>query len=130
LRVNVYLPDDLAAAVKQQLPDLNVSQALQGRLRDLLGCPHGRAVCSDCAAPVDVETLASARLERFYADVMDDLLALVIRGGTAEGAARAIKAIGERYRLVTARNRPLPRPTRAERIAAKVRPLPGTEEIA
>lgn len=130
MRVNVWLPDDLSETVKTRMPRVNVSQVLQEGLRSLLGCRHERAVCAACAEPVDVHAHGAAALERFYLDLFDGLAELVQHGGTAEGACRVAKDIGTRHQIPVAGKRPLPRPTRAERIAAKVKPFPGTEAIA
>lgn len=130
MRVNVWIPDELAGSVRARLPDLNVSAVLQDALRERLGCHHDRAVCAACALPVDVHAAGTVRLERFYCDVLDALVDLVAHGGTAEGAARVVKDVATRHQLPVAAKRPLPRPTRAERLAAAVAPFPGTEAIA
>jgi hypothetical protein len=130
LRVNVWIPDELAGSVKERLPELNVSAVLQEALRDRLGCRHDRTVCASCAASVDSWQLGTDRLERFYLDLLDGRRELILNGGTAEGAARIAKDVGTRHQIGVAARQPLPRPTRAERLAAKVRPFPGTEAIA
>lgn len=130
VRVNVWLPDDLSETVKARMPGVNVSQVLQEGLRALLGCRHERAICAACAEPLDLHAHADAALERFYLDLFDGLAELVQRGGTAEGACRVAKDIGTRHQIGVASRRPLPRPTRAERFDARVKPFPGTEAIA
>jgi hypothetical protein len=117
MRLNVYVPDDLAATVREQLPGLNVSATLQAALADRLECRHSMAVCADCAQPLDLDELTDARLSRFYVDLFTHLETLVDHGGTAEGAARVAKTVAEGHRVSMAARLPLPRPTRARRAA-------------
>jgi hypothetical protein len=130
VRVNVYLPDVLAATVAERLPDLNVSAVLQRALAALLECRHDALSCAECATPVDRRELIDVELGRFYSDLMWELQTLVARCGTAEGAARIAKDLGGRYRVTLASRIPLPRPTHAERVAAKVSELPTEPERA
>jgi hypothetical protein len=103
---------------------LNYSGAFQEALIALLGCHHDEVICKTCTAHVDVHRLVDEALSRFYGDLVDDLGELVARGGTAEGAARIIKEVAGRHRI-NVNHRPLPRPTRAERQANKVKELLG-----
>ena len=123
MRVNVWLPDQLVGTVRDRLPGLNISRVLQDALRERLGCRHERVVCADCALPFDVHGHTDAALDRFYLDVIDAVERLMVAGGTIEGAARVTREVALRWRLPSAAHRPLPRRTRAERIAAKVRPI-------
>jgi hypothetical protein len=123
-RVNVWIPDELHTTVRSRLPEVNVSQLLQGALQAALACKHEHAVCAKCSTAIDVRERIDVELGRFYMDLMWELETLVARVGTAEGACRVAKTIGERYRITLAVKRPLPRPTRAERHAAKVVELP------
>lgn len=111
-RMTITLPDLLAARVAE-MPGLNVSGVLQKALWALIDCPHQDLVCQRCSQPVDSNQRQTEALRRFYGEVMDRLEQLVAQGATAEGAARAVRQLGETHRC--ADRRPLPRPTRAER---------------
>jgi hypothetical protein len=126
-RVNVWLPAELAEVLRAELPDLNLSQLVQDAIRGVLGCRHDELACARCAEPVDRGALVDAAMSAFYSDVMWDLIPLVDRVGTAEGAARVVKEVARRHQVSRAESTPLPRPSRANRHAAKVRefPMPG-----
>ena len=126
-RLNVYLPDELAELVRDRLPGVNVSQVLRGALSALLECHHVRAVCADCALPLDVHERIGEALTGFYRQALWDLHELVTRGGTAEGAARVLRSTAQRWPVPGADRIPLPRPTRAERVHHKVRELPARQ---
>lgn len=123
-RVSVYVPEELEEAVRAKLPGLNRSEVMQRALRALLGCEHSATVCADCGEEVSVAGAQEAAVDRFYRDLLSVLEAPVIRGATAEGAARCAKELASRWRLPSA-GWPLPRPTRAERRAARVKELPA-----
>lgn len=116
-RVNVYLPAELHEALAGL--DVNVSQLLQEAIRGVLGCRHHELACRRCAEPVDRWALVDERLGRFYSDVIWALDDLVRQVGTAEGAARVVREVGRRWRITKAGQIPLPRPSRAERAAAR-----------
>lgn len=116
MRKNVWVPDELVATIREQMPDLNWSLVLRTGLEALLGCRHERAVCSQCAAPIDVPGERTAAVAQFYRESLWALEDLVCHGGTAEGACRVLQAQARRWALPTA-GLPLPRPTRAERRA-------------
>lgn len=122
MRLNVYLPDELAATVRGRLPDLNVSAVLQDALRALLGCRHELIACAACATAIDKRRMIDDALSRFYMDLHWRLGELVNsdRGGTAEGAARIAKDVGERHQISAAGRLPLPRPSRALRQEQRV----------
>lgn len=123
-RVNVWIPDELHEAVRDALPDLNLSAALQDALRSTLTCGHDQLVCGRCSAPVSRVDVVDSALTRFYADVQAIVAAAAREGRTAEGVARRVKDLGARYRLRIATEVPLAGLTRAEREAAKVKDLP------
>jgi hypothetical protein len=114
VRINVWLPELLAKTVRDELPNINVSQILQDRLRELLGCKHRHAQCSACAAPIDLLEVRRDAKDEFYSQLLWELEDLVGRGGTAEGAARVAKEIARAHDLKGVR-RPLPRPTQLQR---------------
>lgn len=121
MRVNVYVPDELASTVRRVHPGLNLSAALQRELQRLADCRHDRLVCASCADHIDHRVLIDVALGQFYSDVLWEVGALVVdQRGTPEGALRIVKSIGERYRITLASKLPLPRPSRAARAAAKV----------
>lgn len=115
MRVNVYLPDELVAAVREHLPGLNVSKALQTALAGLLGCDHDGLTCAACGEAIDRADVASAVLDAFYDDLLHRLEPLVWKVGTAEGAARIMRDVALRHGIGVAGVRPLPRPNRADR---------------
>lgn len=114
-RVNVHLPDDLAALIRTQTPGLNVSAVLQDALRDLVSCTHEHLTCSACGATVERAELTDLALSAFYTDIMWELQEPVSRCETAEGAARVLKALATGRRISAARTVGVPRPTRSQR---------------
>lgn len=125
-RINVWIPDELHRSIKIKLPGLNVSAVVQGALAAQLDCTHEHLACSSCSTPVNHRDLIDEHLGRFYADALWDIGNLARAGGTAEGAARVLKDRASRmpYRIQMASRLPLPRPTRAQRLANKVTELP------
>ena len=113
MRMNVYLPDDLGALVKDQLPDLNVSGLLQDALRGMLECGHELLRCDCCGEQVDPDAVAGAALEALYAELLWEWQALVDNRGTAVGAAQVAKRVAVRMGVPGAERRALPRPPRA-----------------
>src|SRR2546423_8100958 len=99
MRVNVWLPDELNATIKRELPDVNVSAVLQRSLAALLECRHDELACSACASPIDRRQLIDNALSAFYLDLHWKLCELVDRGGTAEAAARIAKDIACRHHV-------------------------------
>lgn len=118
-RVNVWVPDELHATLRDELPELNVSKLLQDAIRSTLGCRHEQLACRRCAAPVDRYALLDEALGEFYRDLLWSLEPLVSRVGTAEGAARIAKDVALRFRISGADHIPLPRPSKANRQRAK-----------
>jgi hypothetical protein len=118
------MSEELAAVVRAELPEVNFSKVLAEGLRDLVRCDHRQLACARCGHLEQRFELEDVAVGRFYLDLVDELRTLVTRGGTAEGAARVAKSIGERHRVTVATRVPLPRPTRAERHAYKVRDFP------
>ncbi len=127
-RINVWVPDALHRTIKHRLPGLNVSAVVQGALAAQLECDHDALTCASCSTPVDHRELIDLALGRFYSDALWDLQGLVRSCGTAEGAARVLKDTAGRHRISAASRLPLPRPTRAGRLAAKVTQLPTETE--
>jgi hypothetical protein len=115
VRVNVFLPDDLAAAVRENLPGLNVSKTLQGALAALLGCKHGELACAACGTTIDRAEVVGPELDAFYDELLRRLEPLVWKVGTAEGAARTMRDVALRHGVAVAGHRPLPRANRADR---------------
>lgn len=114
-RINVTLPDELAALVRDRLPGLNVSGVLQAALRELVECPHDRLGCVTCGATITREQLVDAALSAFYREVMWQLAEPVGRCATAEGAARVVASVAESWAVSATSSTPLPRPTRSQR---------------
>lgn len=122
-RTNVYIPDELAATVRAELPDLNLSQFVREALIGLLRCEHHELACAACSARISRREVVDGPLSAFWGELMDELELLALRGGTAEGAARVLRRVGQAHGASRADRRPLPRPTRAERRRAKVREM-------
>ena len=118
------MPGELLDAAREAVPGLNISGVLQEALRDLLECSHETLACARCAAQVSRRSVVDTMLTRFYGEMQAAVGALVRRGGTAEGAARALRQVAVDWRLRLAMDTPPPRPTRAERQAAHVKELP------
>lgn len=115
MRVNVYLPDELAESVRGALPGVNVSAVLQESLRRLLNCAHHDLVCRDCAQPIERHEVTRDALDRFYRELVDRLEPLVYRVGTAEGAVKVARDVARRHGIDYAVWHTLPRPSRGER---------------
>lgn len=115
MRINAYVPDDLAAQVKEHLPDVNVSAVLQEALRTLLDCDHDRLVCAGCGEEVDPTAVAGAALDAFYRELLWEWRALVNNHGTAVGAAQVAKRVAVAMGVPGAETRSLPRPPRSMR---------------
>lgn len=132
-RINVWLPADLHQTLQTQLGHVNVSQLLQTAIRDVLGCRHDDLACARCAAPIDRHELVDAALSDFYQAAMWRLGDLVGECGTAEGAARVLKDVGQRWQISAADRVPVPRPTRRQRQVAidlkEFPAVPSTKEI-
>lgn len=122
-RRNVYLPDDLAAQLATELPDLNLSATVRDHLAALLDCDHRQLACADCASRIDRHQVIAGPMSQFYRQLLDEIELLVYRAGTAEGAARIVRRVAEAHQVTGARARPLPRPTRTERQRAQVRDM-------
>lgn len=123
-RINVWIPAELDATLRRRLPRLNRSAIVQGALAAQLECDHDVLTCSSCSTPVDHRQLIDAATSALYRDQLWELHGLVAAGGTAEGAARVLKAVAQRHQVSAATRSPLPRATRAERAATKVVSLP------
>jgi hypothetical protein len=127
-RVNVTIPDELAARVRAELPGVNVSGVLQEALQARLGCRHGDVLlCASCRASMTATEITRAALDAFYLDAAEGLEELLWAGGTVEGCARVLKHIGTRHQIPVAAHRPLPRLTRAARASAR-QGLPPTDQ--
>jgi hypothetical protein len=113
MRVNVYIPDELAERVRAELPDLNLSKLVQSALSSARGCIHERVTCELCGALIGKAELSAQILEDFYREAMNRLEDLVRKCGTAEGAARILRDVALGHDV--GRFRPLPRPTREQR---------------
>lgn len=116
--MNVYVPDDLGAKVKERLPDLNVSNVLQQALRLLLDCDHERMACADCGESMNLESVSALAMEALYRELLWAWQPLVDQGGTAEGAARVAKVVAVELGVPGAEMRALPRPPRSRRRTA------------
>lgn len=112
----MYVPDELVAKVRADLPGLNVSRVVQAALTGLLSCEHDEWVCVECASHVDRVDHVRLEVRRFYADAMQRIEPLVWRCGTAEGAAGILHDAAQAWGFNPG---PRPRPTRAEREAAR-----------
>jgi hypothetical protein len=108
----VWIPDELAATLRAELPKLNVSRVLRGALEGLLVCRHdGPLACSACAASIEPGALRLEARRSMYEDIYQRLVDLIPGGGSAEGAARVVNGVAARYGVDVW---PEPRRTRAE----------------
>jgi hypothetical protein len=131
-RVNVYLPDELAATMRAELPELNVSQLLQEALRDALRCEHHVVSCDRCAQPLDRMELRRETVQTFYDETLRQLTPLVHSRGTAEGAVRVLREVLVNLLDCYTPRRPgrLVRPARApRRHPSSGRPLVAGETV-
>lgn len=126
-RVNVSLPDDLAAFARAA--GLSPSRLLAEAIASRRSCAHEHLVCPNCNAHQSRVALVDDVVSRFYVEALAELGYLVSRGGTAAGAGVMLKHVATRWKLRAA-NHPLPRPTRAEREASNVRELPAPPAAA
>lgn len=126
-RITAYLPDQLNAQVRAHLPGLNVSRVLRDALVERLECHHERLECQRCAAVVSPLEAADELLGRFYGDVWERVGELARRAGTAEGAVKALREVGEAYGVSAVARYPLVRSTRATREAALAEKLAQLE---
>jgi hypothetical protein len=124
VHINCSVPRELLDEIRERLPGLNISRLLQDALRDELECAHDEYICSGCGKRATRTAIVGPALAVFYSDLMWELGILVRRSGTAEGAARLAKELAGRHQVPDAHRVPLPRPTRMERDAAKIRQLP------
>lgn len=115
MQLSVWVPNELAEALKTRLPGVNVSKVLQDGLRSLLDCEHDQLVCADCAAPVNRRAITDDALSKFYSQVMWEIRDLVAAGGTCEGAGRIVKGVAEAHQVSAAKRVSLPRPPRGVR---------------
>lgn len=115
MRLNVHVPDELRAMVKEQLPDLNVSALLQDALRGLLDCGHERFCCAACGEGVDASVVAGDALAGFWSELVWAWEPLVDKHGTAVGAAQVAKGVAVAMGVPNAERVPLPRPPRMRR---------------
>jgi hypothetical protein len=119
-RVTVYLPDAVLNQVREQLPGLNVSAVVRDALSGLLRCDHTTVVCPECSATLKRSELNTAAVRTFWCELAEGVEQLVWSGATAEGAAAVLWRTGREWDVTSAQG-PLPRPTRAEREAARER---------
>lgn len=116
-RRNVHLPNDLATAVREHLPEVNISAVLQDALRQMLAgqCPHARLTCADCGGRLHRDQVGGEAAGHYYRELLHELGPLVDQLGTAEGAARIAKRIALEQGVSGAERVSLPRPPRSAR---------------
>lgn len=133
MRVNVYVPDELMRSLQRARPGLNISAAVQSLFRDLISCGHEHgAVCSDCAAPIDLHELTQRSRRDLAWAVWLRLTDHVVAGGTPEGAARVVLDELGRHQVPDVDTWVLPRlsrSARAEREAARERHPTGRRPV-
>ncbi len=117
-RVTVYVPDELRARIREQLPGINLSKELQDALVGRLDCRHDELRCARCAARLDRLEAIDAALGRFYGELWEQLGALAHRAGTAEGAVKVLREVGNDFGITDASRLPLVRSTKRARQAA------------
>ena len=112
-RVTLWVPDELAAMVRSELPDANWSAALQSGLRAALECDHPRFGCSACGDQLERSDVTGPPLSRFFSAVMARLGHHVDQAGY-EGAARLVRTVAIDHGVPGVTTTPLPRPTRRQ----------------
>ncbi len=123
-RTNVSVPAGLFEAFREAFPDANLSALLHEAMRARLGCDHQEVACARCGQSIDQRAVELEALGSFYREALWQMGDLVRKGGTAEGAQRIFKDVGERFQIPDAPRLPLTRPTRRQRVANKVKDLP------
>lgn len=113
-RVTVWVPDALDRARRAHLGHVRLSSLVQDAIRERLDCEHQQLACAVCDLPVDRSALLSGAVVGFYRDSLAALEPLVARVGTAEGAARVLKATARRWDLPGVEMIGLPRPSRSQ----------------
>lgn len=129
-RVTSYVPNELYTSFKDAFPEANVSSLLQEAMRGLMSCEHDDLGCLKCGHPEPRRAIELQALGKFFRDAMWRIGELGRTGGTAEGAQRVLKDVGERFEIAGAKTYTLTRPTRAQREAAKVKDLPPPKKPA
>lgn len=124
-RVNLSIPAELLAEVRERRPGLNLSEVLRSALgQQLQLCSHGDLRCVCCHEELDRVAMVDQALGGFYDALHEAVSELVHTGdGTAEGAARIMDAVARRWGVSMAERRPVPRPTRRARRDALERKL-------
>lgn len=117
MRVNVYVPDELVERAKQRHPSFNASHVFQDALRSLASCGHDVLECRSCGAELLTDVVARSGQEALFSSTLEALEALMIRGGTVEGAIKVVVDVSRRMNVRAAFSSPLPRLSRAERAA-------------
>lgn len=115
MRINVYVPDALAQEAAERFPDHNASRLFQEALRSLTGCDHDVLRCTHCGIDLWREAVSRVSSEQLFAASVEALEALMVKGGTVEGAIRVLFDVSRRHNVRLAFSRPLPRLTRHER---------------
>jgi hypothetical protein len=128
-RVNVWMPDELLAKMRAELPGVNVSKVLQDGMRALIGCRHPGLVCAECAQALDLAAIVDEAKSAFYSQLRWELEDLVLNGGTAEGAARVAKGVAMAHQI-SAAALPLPRPGRTQRRRQRDRAWLEQQEVS
>lgn len=119
------MPAELFEAFREVFPDANLSGLLQEAMRARLGCDHEEVACARCGESIDRRAVELDALGKFYREALWQIGDLSRKGGTAEGAQRVFKDVGERFQIPDASRLPLTRPTRRQRTANKVKDLPA-----
>jgi hypothetical protein len=114
-RINVTVPVDLDEQLRERFPTVAYSALLQQAMRDALACQHPSLQCLVCGDAVDPSSVASAALNRFFADLGVQLEEAAYRGGSVVGFARVVRRLGLEHLVPAARYWAPPRLTRAER---------------
>jgi hypothetical protein len=123
-RITVTVPAELLAEAQATNPDLSPSALLQDALRRLAACPHDELRCAHCGTVVRAADVFDRAMTRLYSEIQGLIADQARRGGTVEGLARRVRALGIAHHLRFAAETTLPVLTRAERRSAKVRDFP------
>lgn len=118
MRINVYVPDELVALAQQRHPSYNASRLFQESLRSLTRCGHEALECRACGKELLRDVVGRASSELLFREAVVALEALMVKGGSVEGAIRVLFDVARKLNVRQSFSMRVPRRTHAE-IAAQ-----------
>lgn len=90
-RVNVWVPNELLKALRDQCPEAVMSRIVQDAIRSALGCAHQHGLaCVECGAEIDRGAVELAAMERLWR-AASDRIERIPAPGTAVGAHKMLR---------------------------------------